>query len=82
MIKSIKATDPVTKLFFIKSNIGDPTLEILLKNEANVDGSMIRLCFFFEDGRFFYLRSKFTEKCNFFVFELILVIYNRYYRAI
>ena len=82
MIKSIKATDPVTKLFFIKSNIGDPTLEILLKNEANVDASMIRLGFFFEDGRFFYSRSKFTKKCNFFVFELILVIYNRYYRAI
>ena len=38
VIKSIKATDPVTKLFFIKSNIGDPTLEIWLKNEANVDG--------------------------------------------
>ena len=39
VIKSIRATDPVTKFFyFIKSNIGDPTLEILLKNEANVDG--------------------------------------------
>ena len=38
VIKSIKATDPVTKLFFIKSNIGDPTLEISLTNKANVDG--------------------------------------------
>ena len=28
VIKSIKATDPVTQLFFIKSNIGDPNLEI------------------------------------------------------
>ena len=28
----------VTKINFIKSNIGDPTLEIWLKNEANVDG--------------------------------------------
>ena len=27
-----------TKIIFIKSNIGDPTLEIWLKNEANVDG--------------------------------------------
>ena len=31
-------TNLVTKIIFIKSNIGDPTLEILLKNEANVDG--------------------------------------------
>ena len=31
-IKSIKATDPVTKLFFIKSNIGNPTQsEFVLK---------------------------------------------------
>ena len=28
----------VTKIIFIKSNIGDPTLKIWLKNEANVDG--------------------------------------------
>ena len=27
-----------TKIIFIKSNIGDPTLEIWLKNEADVDG--------------------------------------------
>ena len=47
MIKSIKATDPVTKLFFIKSNIGDPTLEILLKNEANVDGFNDPIMIFF-----------------------------------
>ena len=38
VIKSIKATDPVTNFFFIKSNIGDPTLEICLKGEANVGG--------------------------------------------
>ena len=39
MITSIKATDPVIKVFFfIKSNIGDLTLEIWLKDEANVDG--------------------------------------------
>ena len=28
----------IYKIIFIKSNIGDPTLEIWLKNEANVDG--------------------------------------------
>ena len=28
----------VTKIIFRKSNIGDPTLEIWLKNEANVAG--------------------------------------------
>ena len=28
----------VNKIIFIKSNIGDPTLEIWLNNEANVDG--------------------------------------------
>ena len=38
LIKSNKATDPVTKLFFIKSNFGDPTLEISLKDEVNVGG--------------------------------------------
>ena len=38
VIKSIMATDLVTKFFFIKSNIGDPTLEMCLKDEANVGG--------------------------------------------
>ena len=28
------------------------------------------------------MRSKFTKKCNFFVFEICVAIYNRYYRAI
>ena len=40
------------------------------------------MIFFLKTGVFFYLRSKFTEKCNFFVFEIFVVIYNRYYRAI
>ena len=31
-------------------------------------------------GVFFNSRSKFTKKCNF--FEIFVVIYNRYYRAI
>ena len=31
---------------------------------------MVRLLIFFEDGRFFYSRSKFTKKYNFLVFEI------------
>ena len=43
---------------------------------------MMRLCFFFEEGRFFYSRSKFTKKYNFLVFEIFVIIYNSYFRAI
>ena len=48
----------VTKIIFIKSNIGDPTLEIWLKDYENVGGQMIRLWNFFEDGRFFLFEVK------------------------
>ena len=42
MTVSVALMDFITYLFttiiFTKSNIGDPTLEIWLKNEADVDG--------------------------------------------
>ena len=51
-----------TKIIFIESNIGDPTLEIWLKNEANVDGLIIWLWIFLENGRFFLFEVKVYEK--------------------
>ena len=49
----------VTKIICIKSNIGDPTdLIERLRKCRRINGPIM---IFFEDGRFFYSRSKFPK---------------------
>ena len=48
----------VTKIICINSNIGDPTCR-------RIHGPIM---IFFEEGRFFYSRSKFTKKVQLFGF--------------
>ena len=62
VIKSNTATDPVTKWFFIKSNIGDPTLEIWLKDEAKCRRINDPIVNFFWRRAFFLFEVKVYQK--------------------
>ena len=69
----------VTKIICIESNSSDPTRDTdlieTLRKRRRINGPIMN---FFEDGRFFYSRSKFTKSTSFWLLRFFVIICNSF----